>query len=139
MKINWFILLIIFQMLFGKEITFGDKQIIIMLNQYFEKSNRNQLLGHHFFSDKNDTIFQIEIETETENFNIAMVDAFRVISKLSNIAKTNFTQSIVILHFKTNNFPIIAKSELGCSKDFFIYKTHNEALWRENCLSIQKN
>ena len=139
MKINWFILLIIFQMLFGKEITFGDKQIIIMLNQYFEKSNSSQLLGHHFFSNKNDTVFQIEIETETANFNIAMVDAFRVINKLSNIAKTNFTQSIVILHFKTNNFPIIAKSELGCSKDFFIYKTHNEALWRQNCLSIQKN
>ena len=139
MKINWFILLIIFQMLFGKEITFGDKQIIIMLNQYFEKSNSSQLLGHHFFKDKNDTIFQIEIESETENFNIVMVDAFRVINKLSNIAKTNFTQSIVILHFKTNNFPIIAKSELGCSKDFFIYKTHNEALWRQNCLSIQKN
>ena len=139
MKINWFILLIIFQILFGKEITFGDKQIIIMLNQYFEKSNSSKLLGHHFFNDKNDTIFQIEIETETENFNIVMVDAFRVINKLSNIAKTNFTQSIVILHFKTNNFPIIAKSELGCSKDFFIYKTHNEALWRQNCLSIQKN
>ena len=139
MKINWFILLIIFQISFGKAITFGDKQIIIMLNQYFEKSNSSQLLGHHFFSDKNDTIFQIEIETETENFNIAIVDAFSVINKLSNIAKTNFTQSIVILHFKTNNFPVIAKSELGCSKDFFIYKTHNEALWRQNCLSIQKN
>jgi len=139
MKINWFILLIIFQMLFGKEITFGDKQIIIMLNQYFEKSNSSQLLGHHFFNDKNDTIFQIEIEMETENFNIVMVDAFRVINKLSNIAKTKFTQSIVIVHFRTNNLPIIAKSELGCSKDFFIYKTHNEALWRQNCLSIQKN
>ena len=139
MKINWFILLIIFHISFCRAMTFGDKQIIIMLNQYFEKSTSTQLLGHHFFSDKNDTVFQIEIETETENFNIAMVDAFRVINKLSNIAKTKFTQSIVIVHFRTNNLPIIAKSELGCSKDFFIFKTHNEALWRQNCLSIQKN
>ena len=65
MKINWLILLIIFQISFCKAITFGDKQIIIMLNQYFEKSNSTQLLGHHFFSDKNDTVFQIEIEIET--------------------------------------------------------------------------
>ena len=43
MKINWFILLIIFQMLFGKEITFGDKQIIILLNQYFE----NQIAANY--------------------------------------------------------------------------------------------
>ena len=75
-----------------------------------------KLLGHHFFSDKNDTVFQIEIETETENFNIAMVDAFRVINKLSNIAKTNFTQSIVILHFRTNNLPIIAKTSQKLQK-----------------------
>ena len=52
MKINWLILLIIFHISFCKAITFGDKQIIIMLNQYFEKSNSSQLLGHHFFSDK---------------------------------------------------------------------------------------
>ena len=58
-----------------------------MLNQYFEKSNSSQLLGHHFFNDKNDTVFQIEIETETENFNIVMVDAFRVINKLSKYCK----------------------------------------------------
>tara|TARA_B100000427_G_scaffold287204_1_gene261667 strand:+ start:193 stop:585 length:393 start_codon:yes stop_codon:yes gene_type:complete len=129
----------IFHISFCKTNTFGDKQIIIMLNQYFEKSNNIQLLGHHFFIDKDDSVFQIEIEIETDNFNIAMIDAFRVINKLSNIAKTNFTQSIVILHFTTNNLPIIAKSQLDCSKDFFIYETHNETLWRKNCLSIQKN
>ena len=126
-------------MTFCKANTFGDKQIIIMLNQYYEKLNSSQLLGHHFYIDNNDNVFQIEIETETENFHIAMVDAFRVINKLSNIAKTNFTQSIVILHFKSNNLPIVTKSGLNCSKDFFIYKTSNEALWRKNCLSIQKN
>ena len=138
MKINRTVFLIILHISLCEAKTFGDKQIVVLLNQYFEKPHSNQLLGHHFFIDNNDTVFQIEIETKTDNFNNAMIESFLIINKLSNIAKTNFTQSIVIIHFKTNNFPIIAKSELNCSKKFFINKTQDESQWRKNCLSIQK-
>ena len=66
-----------------------------------------------------------------------MLDAFAVINKLSNLAKTNFTQAVVIFHFKSNKLPIITKAKLDCSKKFFIKKTQNETQWRKNCLSIQ--
>ena len=82
-------------------------------------------------------IFQIEVQTNATNFNISLTKAFSVISTLTNAAKTNFTQAIVIFHFKGNKLPIIAKSSLNCSRKFFIDKTENELQWRKKCLSIQ--
>ena len=67
-----------------------------------------------------------------------MVNGFMVINKLSNMAKTDFMQAIIIIHFITDSLPVIAKSDLNCSKKFFVEETQNEMQWRENCLSIQK-
>ena len=108
-----------------------------MLNQYFEDSSDDQLLGNHIFTDNSENIFQIEVQTNITNFNISLTRAFSVISTLANASKTNFTRAIVIFHFETNKLPIIAKSDLKCSRRFFIDKTENEMQWRKKCLSIQ--
>tara|TARA_B100001027_G_scaffold179254_1_gene130616 strand:+ start:382 stop:714 length:333 start_codon:yes stop_codon:yes gene_type:complete len=108
-----------------------------MLNQHFEDSSDDQLLGNHIFTNGSENIFQVEVQTNVNNFNISLTKAFSVISTLTNVSKTNFTQAIVIFHFKGNKLPIIAKSDLNCSRKFFIDKTENEAQWRKKCLSIQ--
>ena len=138
MKITWSIFLIILNIPLCKSQNYGDKQIVVMLDQYYKKFSTGKLLGNHIFTNNKNTIFQIEVQTNIEDFNSSMLNAFSVINKLSNIAKTNFTQAVVIFHFETNNLPVIAKAELDCSKKFFIKKTQNEIQWRKNCLSIQK-
>ena len=137
MKISWPIFLIIVNIPLCKDQGYGDEQIIIMLNQYYKDYSEVTLLGNHTFTNNSDRVFQIEVEASIKDFNSSMLDAFAIINKLSNLAKTNFTQAVVIFHFKSNKLPIIAKAKLDCSKKFFIKKTQNETQWRKNCLSIQ--
>ena len=137
MKLAWIFFIFSLNVVLCKNKIYNDEQIVIMLNQYFEDSSDDKLLGNHIFIDKSENIFQIEVQTNVTNFNISLTRAFSVISALTNVAKTNFTQAIVIFHFGTNKLPIIAKSDLNCSRKFFIDKTENEIQWRKKCLSIQ--
>ena len=93
-----------------------------MLNQYFEDSSDDQLLGNYIFADNGENVFQIEVQTNIINFSISLTRAFSVISALTDVAKTNFTRAIVIFHLG-NKLPIIAKSDLNCSRKFFIEQT----------------
>ena len=137
MKLAWVFFTFSLNVALCKNSNYNDEQIIIMLNQYFEDSADDQLLGHHIFTNGSENIFQIEVQTNVKNFNISLAKSFSVINTLANVAKTNFTQAIVIFHFKGNKLPIIAKSDLNCSRKFFIKKTENEIQWTKNCLSIQ--
>ena len=137
MKLAWFFFIFNLNIAFCKITNYSDEQIIIMLNQYFEDSSGDQLLGNHIFTDNSENIIQVEIQTNISNFNTSLTKAFAVVSTLTNVAKTNFTQAIVIFHFGTNKLPIIAKSDLNCSRKFFIEQTQNEVQWRKKCLSIQ--
>ena len=137
MKLSWVFFIFSLNIAYCKITNYSDKQIIIMLNQYFEDSSGDKLLGNHIFTDNSGKNFQIEIQTNVANFNSSLTKAFSVVNTLANVAKTNFTQAIVIFHFSTNKLPIIAKSDLNCSRKFFIEKTQNEIQWRKKCLSIQ--
>ena len=137
MKSSWYLPLIILSIALCKGQNYSDEQIIVMLKQYFENSSTDKLLGNHFFINENKNIFQIEIQIVATNFNNSLIKSFSAITRLSEIAKSDFSEAIIIFHFKNNNVPIIAKSDLKCSKKFFIEKTNNEIQWRKNCLSIQ--
>ena len=137
MKLSWIFFIFSLSVVLCKNKNYSNEQIIIMLNQHFEDSSYDQLLGNHIFTDGSENIFQVEVQTNVTNFNISLTKAFSVISALTNAAKTDFTQAIVIFHFKGIKLPIIAKSDLNCSKKFFIDKTENEVQWRKKCLSIQ--
>ena len=137
MKIFIFQLLII-QIISGSDIKYGDEQITAMLKEYF-LSNKSSplLLGHQFYTDNNENIFQIEIKTETQNVNSALLFGFKAINDIANVSKRDFTHSICVIHFNKITLPIIAESNLKCSKGYFIHNNDNEAQWRKNCLSIQ--
>ena len=135
---GYLIFLIAMQILFCKINNYGEKQIVVMLNNFFKTENSiSILLGHYFYKEQEDMVFQIEIKTKIDKINDATVDAFLVINQLANISKIKFTKSIVIIHFEKNFLPVIAKSDLDCSKNYFINNSHTEAQWRKNCLFIQ--
>ena len=134
----FFFQLLLIQIIAASDLRFGDEQIIVMLKEYF-LSNKSAplLMGHQFYTDKDETIFQIEIKTKTQDVNNTLLFGFKAINDIANVAKTKFTHSILVIHFNNIALPIIAESNLKCSKNYFIYSNDNEKQWRKNCLTIQ--
>ena len=82
-------------------------------------------------------VFQLEIETSSAKVNNALLFGFDTISKLSNISKINFTHSILVIHFEGDILPIVAETNIDCSRKFFIEKSYDENKWRKDCLTIK--
>jgi len=129
--------LIFIQIIFGDSPKFGEEQIAIMMNEYFLTSKlAPTLIGHRFYISRGETVIQIEIKPDIEYVNNALLFSFKAMSQLANISKTKFTQSILVMHFGDNSLPTVAKTNLSCSKEFFIDSIINEDQWRKNCLTI---
>ena len=82
-------------------------------------------------------IFQLELEADSAKVNETLIYGFESISKFSNVSKTNFTHSILVIHFGDNILPIVAESDIECLKRFFIDESYSENQWRKNCLTIK--
>ena len=120
MRVLVFYLLLI-QTLISGPVKFGNDQIIIMLEEYFISSKAApSLMGHQFYSDRDEIIFQIEIKTNPENLNNALLFGFKAINDLADVSKVNFTHSILVIHFNNNALPVIAESNLECSSFYFL-------------------
>jgi len=119
---------------------FGDKQIVIMLKEYFHADqNAPELIGQRFYLNRGEMVIQLEVDATAQNVNETLLFGFKAMSQIANISKTDFTQSILVLHFRGNILPSVAKSDIQCSKDFFINHTINENKWRKDCLIIGGN
>jgi len=130
-------LLIFLQIIFGDSPKFGDEQIAIMMKEYFLTSKSAPvLIGHRFYISREETVIQIEIKPDIEYVNDALLFSFKAMSQITKISKTKFTQSILVMHFGDNSLPTVAKTDLSCSKEFFIDSIINEDQWRKNCLTI---
>ena len=80
MKTNYKIFLVILNISLCKGQNYGDKQIVLMLNHYYKNYPTSKLLGNHIFANDENTVFQIEVQTNIEEFNSSMLDAFSVIN-----------------------------------------------------------
>jgi len=135
---NFILHLLLLQIAIGNTPKFGDEQISVMLREYFTASKNSPILiGHQFYQTRDKKIIQIEIQLKATSANNAMIFGFKAMNRLANVAKTNFDLSILVMHFEDNIMPIIAESDILCSKDFFINKIGNENQWRKNCLTIR--
>ena len=123
---------------FGDALDFSNKTITAILEKRFTSPiTTHELLGYNFYEDKNETIFQIEILADIDDINDAILFSFRSISIIADISKTHFTHSVVVIHFINKSNPIIAKTDLDCSKEYFLELKKTESHWRNSCLSIQ--
>ena len=130
--------LTIIHLLFSSDATYDEKQMVKMMYEYFSSSkNSPGLIGHRFYESSNEMIFQLELEADSTRVNETLVYGFESISKLSNISKTNFTHSILVIHFGDNILPVVAESNIECLKKLFIYASYSENQWRKNCLTIK--
>lgn len=130
--------LTILHLLFSSDATYNDKQVEKMMNEYFSSSNSNPILkGHRFYESSNEVIFQLELEADSAKVNETLIYGFESISKFSNVSKTNFTHSILVMHFGDNILPVVAESNIECLKRLFIDASFSENQWRKNCLTIK--
>lgn len=141
--INYLTLKFILKLLFigsvlGNALDFGNKTITAILERQFTSPiTTHELLGYSFYENKNETIFQIEVLTDNDDITDAIMFSFRTISIIADISKTHFTHSVVIIHFINKSNPIVAKTDLDCSKEYFLELKKTESQWRNSCLSIQ--
>ena len=130
--------LTILHFLFSSDATYSDKQVLKIMYEYFSSSKSSpSLVGHRFYESSNEMIFQLELEADSAKVNEALVYGFESISKFSNISKTSFTHSILVIHFGDNILPVVAESNIECLKRLFIDASYSENQWRKNCLTIK--
>ena len=130
--------LTILHLLFSSDATYNEKQMVKMMYEYFSSSkNSPALVGHRFYESSNEMIFQLELEADSTKVNETLIYGFESINKFSNISKTNFTHSILVIHFGDNILPVVAESNIESLKKLFIYASYSENQWRKNCLTIK--
>ena len=130
--------LTIIHLLFSSDATYNNKQVVKMMYKYFSSSKSSLgLIGHRFYESSDGVIFQLELEADSAKVNEALIYGFESISKFSNISKTSFTHSILVIHFGDNILPVVAESNIECLKKFFIDASYSENQWRKNCLTIK--
>ena len=130
--------LTILHLLFSGDVTYNNKEMVKMMYEYFSSSkNSPGLMGHRFYKSSNEMIFQLELEADSARVNEVLIYGFESISKFSNISKTSFTHSILVIHFGDNILPVVAESNIECLKRLFIDESYSENQWRKNCLTIK--
>ena len=130
--------LTIIHLLFSSDVTYNNKEMVKMMYEYFSSSkNSLGLMGHRFYESSNEMIFQLELEADSAKVNEALIYGFESISKFSNISKTSFTHSILVIHFGDNILPVVAESNIECLKRLFIDGSYSENQWRKSCLTIK--
>ncbi len=137
MKKKLILITSLFSFVFSDTPKFGDEQLAIMIKEYFQSSlEAPDLMGYQFYLSKYEQVIQIEIDTKPEDVNNALLFSFKVMSQIANVAKTQFTQSVLIMHFGGHGLPIVASSLLDCSGQFFLDGKIKEDAWRKHCLII---
>ncbi|MEL1222984.1 MAG: hypothetical protein VW522_01950 [Candidatus Neomarinimicrobiota bacterium] len=130
--------LTILHLLFSSDATYNDKQVVKMMHEYFSTSKSSPILiGHRFYESSNEVIFQLELEADSAKVNETLIYGFESISKFSNVSKTNFTHSILVMHFGDNILPVVAESNIECLKRLFIDASFSQNQWRKSCLTIK--
>ena len=130
--------LTILHLLFSSDAAYNDKQVVKMMHEYFSSSKSSPILiGHRFYESSNEVIFQLELEADPAKVNETLIYGFESISKFSNVSKTNFTHSILVMHFGDNILPVVAESNIECLKRLSIDASFSENQWRKNCLTIK--
>ena len=130
--------LTIIHLLFSSDVAYNNKEMVKMMYEYFSSSkNSPGLMGHRFYESSNEMIFQLELEADSAKVNEVLIYVFESISKFSNISKTSFTHSILVIHFGDNILPVVAESNIECLKRLFNDTSYSENQWRKNCLTIK--
>ena len=135
--INFIIIIsFLFQNLHSQNIQLNEDQLRSILMSYFSDNKTPNLLGHQFFKSKKGTAVQLDIEITEENLNDVIYLCFETLNKLSRVSNKPFDQLFVILHFKSNDLPLVINADNNCLNKFFNSTIVDKSDWKNNCLDI---
>ena len=126
----------LFQNINSQNIQLNEDQLRSILMSYFSDIKMPNLLGHQFFKSKKGTAVQLDIEIVKENLNDTVYLCFETLNKLSRVSNKPFDQLFVILHFKSNDLPLVINADNNCLNKFFNSTIVDKSDWKNNCLDI---
>ena len=119
----------------SSEPVYSEKQINLILN-YQYKSNKSfpDILGIHFYQNKEGTVLQLEIESNLDNSKY-IFDSMNALSKVGRFSKNSISKFIIIDHNKNLDVPISFESDANCAIKYFVKSEITKSTWMKDCLS----
>ena len=114
---------------------YSEKQIKSILDyKYNSNSSSLELLGIHFYKNKEGIVLQLEIESNSNNTNY-IFEAMNSLSEVGQYSKKTISKFIIIAHNKELDVPASFESDAGCAIRYFIKSEITKNAWMKDCLS----
>ena len=114
---------------------YSEKQIKTILDyKYNSNTSTLEVLGIHFYENKEGIVLQLEIESNSNNINY-IFEAMNALSEVGQYSKKTISKFIIIAHNKKLDVPASFESDAGCAIRYFIKSEITKNAWMKDCLS----
>ncbi len=114
---------------------FNEKQLrSILYNHSKITKGFPDVLGIHFYNNKEGKVLQIELETDSIRTDAIML-VMNSLAKVGQFSKTPLNNFLVINHYKGSDIPISFRSSADCAINYFVKNQITKRNWMKDCLS----
>ncbi|MBT3665460.1 hypothetical protein HOA87_06535 [bacterium] len=114
---------------------YSEKQIKTILdNKYSSNTSTLEVLGIHFYENKEGIVLQLEIELNSNNINY-IFEAMNALSEVGQYSKKTISKFIILAHNNELDVPSSYESDASCSIKYFIKSEITKSAWMKDCLS----
>lgn len=112
---------------------YSEKQIKTILD-YKYKSSSLEVIGIHFYKNKEGIVLQLEIEMNSNNTNY-IFEAMNALSEVGQYSKKTISKFIILAHNNELDVPSSYESDASCAIKYFIKSEITKSAWMKDCLS----
>ena len=114
---------------------YSEKQIKTILGyKYNSNTSTLEVLGIHFYENKEGIVLQLEIELNSNNINY-IFEAMNALSEVGQYSKKTISKFIILAHNNELDVPSSYESDASCSIKYFIKSEITKSAWMKDCLS----
>jgi len=114
---------------------YSEKQIKTILdNKYSSNTSTLEVLGIHFYENKEGIVLQLEIELNSNNINY-IFEAMNALSEVGQYSKKTISKFIILAHNNELDVPSSYESDASCAIKYFIKSEITKSAWMKDCLS----
>ena len=114
---------------------YSEKQIKTILDyNYNSNTSTLEVLGIHFYENKEGIVLQLEIELNSNNINY-IFEAMNALSEVGQYSKKTISKFIILAHNNALDVPFSYESDASCAIKYFIKSEITKSAWMKDCLS----
>ena len=114
---------------------YSEKQIKTILDyKYNSNTSTLEVLGIHFYENKEGIVLQLEIELNSNNTNY-IFNAMNALSEVGQYSKKAISKFIILAHNNELDVPSSYESDASCAIKYFIKSEITKSAWMKDCLS----